>query len=122
VRKSDNYTVQNLKDELLQRLLRLQTKAYQGDVGLDCTGEFNLVLVIANDQLHCDLRDLSVKEGERNIALFRHADDPVTHRPITAEEKDRCLMSGDTFRARLEEAIARLAPFVPPKDSIGFVR
>lgn len=110
----------NLKDQLLQGLLQLRASSRDGHVGLNITGEFNRILVIANDDLHFDMRDLSVKEGERRIALFRHADDPVSHRPITVDEMNRCLMDGDTFRARLEEAIVRLDAFVPPRDRIGF--
>lgn len=109
-----------LKDQLLKRLLVLRQSAREGEVGLNITGEFNLVLVIANDQLGCDLRDLSVKEDERRIALFRHSDDPVSQRPITAEESTHCLMDGNAFRPRLEEAIQRINAYLPPKDRIGF--
>src|SRR5207248_479297 len=107
-----------LKDQLLQGLLHLRSTSRDGHVGLNITGEFNRILVIANDQLNFDMRDLSVKEGERRIALFRHADDPVSHRPLTVDELNRCLMDGDTFRRRLEEAIGRLAAFVPPRGKI----
>jgi hypothetical protein len=62
-----------LKDQLLQGLLHLRASSRDGHVGLNITGEFNRILVIANDQLNFDMRDLSVKEGERRIALFRHA-------------------------------------------------
>ena len=109
-----------LKDRLLKTLLQLREGSREGHVGLNITGEFNRVLVIAHDQLNLDMRGLSITEGERNIALFRHADDPVTHRPLTLEEKNRCLMDGNAFRRKLVEAINRLAAFVPPRDRIGF--
>jgi hypothetical protein len=110
-----------LKDQLLQALLQLWQAAREGHVGLNITGEYNRILVIAHDQLGLDIRDLSVTEGERNIALFRHADDPVSRRPLTPEEWNRCLMDGDAFRRKLGEAINRLDAFVPPRDRIGFV-
>lgn len=110
----------NLKHQLLQALLQFREASREGHAGLNITGEYNRVLVIAQDQLGVDMRGLSVTEGERNIALFRHADDPVTHRPLTPEERNRCLMDGDAFRRKLGDAINRLAAFVPPRDRIGF--
>ena len=109
-----------LKDELLKALLLFREQTRTGHVGLKVTGEYNRVLVIATDHLGLRMHDLGVAEGERNIALFRHTDDPVSHRPLTLEEKNRCLMDGDAFRAKLEAAIKRLAEFVPPRDRIGF--
>jgi hypothetical protein len=109
-----------LKDRLLQALLQLWEGSREGHVGLNITGEYNRILVIVKDQLDLDMRGLSVTEGERNIALFRHADDPVIHRPLTLEEKNRCLMGGDAFRLKLREAINRLDSFVPPRNRIGF--
>lgn len=109
-----------LKDRLLKTLLQLREGSREGHVGLNITGEFNRLLVIAHEQLGLDMRGLSVTEGERNIALFRHADDPVIHRPITVEEMNRCLMDGDAFRRKLSEALNRLDAFVPPRDPIGF--
>ena len=114
-------TLDKLKDELLKRLLRLRPRERQETVGMPETGEFNLVLVIANDQLGCDILDLSISERERDIIPrnLRHADD---HREITVAEMNLTLMSAVAFKQKLEAAIARLAAYVPPKDSIGFVR
>jgi hypothetical protein len=109
-----------LKDRLLQALLQFRERSREGHVGLNITGEYNRILVIAQDQLGVDMQGLSVTEGERNIALFRHADDPVTHRPLMPEEKNLCLVDGDSFRRKLGDAINRRAPFVPPRGRIGF--
>lgn len=109
-----------LKDQLVTRLLRLRQGARENSVGLDVTGEFNAILVVANDQLGFDMRDLSVKEGERNIHPLRHADDPVHARTLTVAEMGQARMDGNAFRPRLEEAIVRLNAYVPPKDRIGF--
>ncbi len=109
-----------LKDRLLKSLLTLREQSRKSHVGLKITGEYNRILVVANDQLGVDMRGLAVTEGERSLAPFRHISDLVENRPFTPEEKNRCLMDGDTFRARLETVIKTLAAFVPPRDRIGF--
>ena len=109
-----------LKDQLLQALLHLANGSREGHVALNITGEFNRILLIAHDQLGMDIVGLSVTEDECNITLFRHADDPIRNRPLTPEEKNRCLMDGNAFRRKLAGAIDRLDAFVPPRDRIGF--
>lgn len=94
-----------LKDQLLNRLLSLRQASREASVGGNIIGEFNLILVVANDQLGFDMRDLSVNEAERNLHPLRHADDPIHSRPLTVEEMAQARMDGNVFRLRLEEAI-----------------
>lgn len=105
----------NLKEQLLQRLQALGTKARKGDVGRKIIDEFNLVLVLANDQLNLDLRHLSVRPEELVFPSgLRHADDPISHRALSAEELEKCLMDGNTFRTRLANAFTLLDAHDPP--------
>ncbi len=114
----------DLKEQLLQRLQALGAKTRQGDVGRKIIDEFNLVLVLANDQLNLDLRHLAVRQEELVFPPgLRHADDPISHRPPSVQELEKCLMDGNNFRTRLVNAFALLDAHHPPnKGSIGFVR
>ncbi len=114
----------NLKEQLLQRLQALGAKTRQGDVERKIIDEFNLVLVLAHDQLNIDLRKLSVGQDELAFPSgLRHADDPISHRPLDAQELSKCLMDGNTFRLRLAKAFTLLDAHDPPnKGRIGFVR
>jgi hypothetical protein len=110
----------NLKGQLLRRLLLLREATLKDNVSPAATGEFNLVLVLINDQLNLDIRNLSIKFGEHIIpSPPRHADD---HRIVTVEEQSKFFADGNMFRTRLQQAIVQLDAHVPPRDSIGFVR
>lgn len=112
-----------LKDRLLTDFLNLRRKAAnERYVDMAFTGEHNRIAVAAQDNLGIDMHDLMIKERERERAFFRHADDPISRRPLTVDEMNRTVMDGDKFRAKLDAAINRLNGFVPPRDPIGFRR
>jgi len=95
------------KDSILKALLLLREQSREGHVGLNITGEYNRVLQIACEHLGLHIHELGVTEGERNLVPFdANSVIPIEHKqPHTLEERNRCLMDGDAFRAKLTEAI-----------------
>lgn len=110
--KTTNH-VKGIKLQLLKRLMLLRGRSSLATVSQTVTSEFNHVLVLIHDDLHLDLRALSISD-----------EDKIKPPPVlghvysgTSEEMAGCLMDANVFRVRLHEAIARLEAYVPPVNT-----
>jgi len=59
-----------LKDQTAQNSPTVTGRFPRRYVGLNTTGEFNRILVIAQDQLNLDMAWFVVTEGERTLLCF----------------------------------------------------
>ncbi|SRR5260370_4029405 len=106
----------NLKDRLLNELYSLVSKTRQGNVAPEHTQKFNDTCAVALKKLKLQLSVPFTPEDHTILPSgIRHADTPVTVRnPLTARERQKLMVKGETFRSKLDEAISRLEAYQPP--------